>query len=382
MATRSPLPHPISMIVFLFFPILFSACARTLASSNSKTITPSKVYLKLINEEQNEITVERLARIGKLIIFGTDDPRGVLARGEVPIGKGQCPLCHKFFQEHKADRGPALIAVEARSHFRIKEERYQAFSNRLSKGDDNSGIIPHAQTGGEYLLESEYCPNCYTVTGYGIKGTNDLESAMPIINKPPIKLTDFEIVAVVAYLQSHDTPGDYSKVTVLKDWEHYFGKKLPITSQDICQTAHLECPPRSPAELPSPPVALNSDTPEKIVQKMTCHLCHKIPGISIAKTGAVGPLLIMKTNAVNRIKSPEYQQAVKEGRAHATTAREYVIESIIDPGAFIVPGFADDMLKDYRHKFTVGGLDRLVDYLMEQDEAAAIQDGLDRLSSE
>lgn len=317
------------------------------------------------------ITPEKLALMGKKIVFGTENPS--FGGGGVPIGKGQCPLCHMFFQEQKADRCPVLIGEEGRSNNRFKEERYKAFASRLANGEPNSGIKPHAAAGGEYLVESEYCPNCYVVEGFGIKGTNDQESPMPRINKPPIGLTDTEIVAVVSFLQTKDD-GDFTKWTAKDSWEKYWGKPLKA-----------DAPPKegeAKAVAAGPPVALGTETAEQIVQKMTCFACHKIPGISIAKTGMIGPLLIEKTNAPNRIKSPEYQKAVKEGKAHAKTPREYVIESIMDPGAFIVPGFADDMIKDFKHKFTVAGLDVIVDHLLQQDAAAAIKEGMDRLPNE
>ncbi len=316
------------------------------------------------------VTPEKLAEMGKRIVFGTDNPS--FGKGDVPIGKGQCPLCHMFFQEQKADRCPVLIGEEGRANNRVKEERYKAFASRLANGESNSGIKPHATSGGEYLIESEYCPNCYVVEGFGIKGSNDQESPMPIIDKPPIQLTATEIVAVVSFLQSKDD-GDFGKITAKDSWEKYFGKPLKADE------APKEGEPKAPA---GPPIALEADSIEQIVQKNMCFTCHKIPGVSIAKSGMVGPLLIEKTNAPNRIKSPEYQKAVKEGKASARTPREYIVESIMNPGAFIVPGFADDMLKDFKHKFTVSALDKLVEYLLQQDEAAAVKDGLDRLPNE
>jgi len=316
------------------------------------------------------VTPEKLAEMGKKIVFGTENPS--FGKGDVPIGKGQCPLCHMFFQEQKADRCPVLIGEEERAANRVKEERYKAFASRLANGESNSGIKPHATDGGEYLIESEYCPNCYVVEGFGIKGTNDQESPMPIINKPPIQLTDTEIVAVVTFLQTKDT-NDFSKATAKEAWEKYFGKPLKADAE-----------PKGDAKpaAAGPPVALEADTVDQIVTKMACVACHKIPGLESAKSGMVGPLLIEKTNAPNRIKSAEYQKAVKEGKAKAKTPREYVVESIMDPAAFIVPGFADDMMKDFRHKFTVSGLDKLVDYLLQQDAEAAIKSGLDRLPNE
>ncbi len=337
----------------------------------------------------NAVTPEKLADMGKMIIFGTSDPEGVLAGGGNPAGKGQCPLCHQFFLDQKADRCPNLVALpsspdatlrvpeEVRSHNRFKEERYKSFQTKLVNGEANSGIKPHASSGGEYLIESEYCPNCYVVEGFAIKGTNDSESPMPIINKPPIELTDTEIVSVVSFLQSKDTPGDFSRVNAKESWESYFGKKL-----DAAPPAPGGAPGTAQVAADAPKIAMETDTPEEIVQKMGCFACHKIPGISVAKIGMIGPLLIEGTNAPNRIKSKEYQEAVKAGKASARTPKEYVMESIMKPDAFIVPGFQDDMLKDFSQKFTFAALEKMAEYLLQQDEAAAIKDGMDRLPNE
>ena len=58
------------------------------------------------------------------------------------------------------------------------------------------------------------------------------------------------------------------------------------------------------------------------------------------------------------------------------------MESIMNPGAFIVPGFSDDMLKDFATKFTFAALSKMADYLLEQTAAKAIKEGLDRLPNE
>ncbi len=365
---------------YLFILIVFAAYTNWLPQIRGDAPADA------IAIELSAATPEKLAEMGKMIIFGTDNPEAVLSGGGNPAGKGQCPLCHQFFLDQKADRCPNLVALpsspdptlrvteEVRSHNRFKEDRYKQFSTRLVNGESNSGIKPHATTGGEYLVESEYCPNCYVVEGFAIKGTNDMESPMPIISKPPIQLTDTEIVSVISFLQSKDTPGDFSRVTAKESWESYFGKKL--------DSAAPAAPGATQVAAAGPAIALESDTPEQIVQKMGCFACHKIPGISVAKIGMIGPLLIEGTNASNRIKSPEYKKAVAEGKAKARTPKEYVMESIMKPDAFIVPGFADDMLKDFSHKFTFAALEKITDYLLQQDVAAAIRDGLDRLPNE
>ncbi len=377
-----------------------------IASTPTGENSSNELSINLSNDLSIQITKEDLVKYGMRIIFGTEDPLEALKRGEGPIGKGQCALCHKMIAEQQADRAPPLIglesfdpseldlaldiSIEARSHVRIREERYRMYKEKYaSKGEPYSGFRPHAESPGEYLIESLYCPGCYVVYGYGLKGSDDKESSipgdksptMPRINKPPISLNDFEIVAVVAALQSMHTPGDYSKITVLEDWEHYFGKKFSITQllEEIFNEASRL---QDNSESTSPPIAQASDTPEQIVKMMVCFACHKIPGVSIAGTGLIGPLLIMKTNAENRIRSPEYQKAVQAGKAHATSPKEYVIESIIDPAAFIVPGFADDMIKGFGHKFTVNALDRFVDFLLTIGEKEAREAGMDRLPNE
>jgi len=246
------------------------------------------------------------------------------------------------------------------------------FQEKLSGGEPNSGIKPHATPGGEYLIESEYCPNCFVVQGFALKGTDDMVSPMPIINKAPIELTDTEIVSVVTFLQTRD--GDMTKATAKDSWESYFGKKLGADAPAGATTAG--------AAAAGPTIALATDTPEQIVTKMGCFACHKVPGISVAKIGMVGPLLIEGTNAPNRIKSPEYLKAVKEGKAHATTPKEYIMESIMTPKVFIVPGFQDDMLADFATKFTFAALSNIADYLLAQTADKAIKEGLDRLPNE
>jgi hypothetical protein len=340
--------------------------------------------------DANTVTPEQLKEMGQKIIFGTDDPEAALARGEAPVGKGQCPLCHQFFSGQKADRCPNLIALptsdpitdpekllqiteEERSYKRPATERYKSFREKLSGGEQNTGIKPHAAIGGEYLIESEYCPNCFVVAGFALKGTNDMVSPMPIINKAPIELTDTEIVSVVTFLQTRS--GDMSKATAKESWESYFGKKLGAAEAGA-QTAAEGAAPAGPT------IALATDAPDQIVTKMGCFACHKIPGIAVAKIGMVGPLLIEGTNAPNRIKSPEYQKLFKEGKVHATTPKEYVMESIMTPQLFIVPGFQDDMLKDFSTKFTFAALSNMADYLLQQTAEKAIKDGLDRLPQE
>ncbi|HLG23063.1 MAG TPA: hypothetical protein VI382_09625 [Candidatus Manganitrophaceae bacterium] len=169
---------------------------------------------------------------------------------------------------------------------------------------------------------------------------------------------------------------------------YLFGKEGPVLfAGEIESSVPSGDPTQTPRFTPvqgfdPEKMALPTDTPEQIIRKMSCFSCHRVPTIDFANIGVIGPLLIEKTNAPNRIQSPEYRKAVQEGRAKATTPKEYVIESIVNPGAFIVPGFSDDMFKVYREKFSDAALETIADFLLTLDEDAARKEEFDRLSDE
>ncbi len=140
--------------------------------------------------------------------------------------------------------------------------------------------------------------------------------------------------------------------------------------------------PKTPP-IPLEKLALPTDSPKTIIQKMGCYVCHKIPGIPQSRQSDYGPLLIPGTTASQWMTSPDYQERVKEGKAKATTPRDYIIESILNPDAFIVPGYSEKNLPEqslmypyYAERFTQDGVERLADYLLTLDIQAAVQDGL------
>jgi mono/diheme cytochrome c family protein len=89
---------------------------------------------------------------------------------EVMNGKGLCFTCHTVGKKG-ALRFPDLEGVGARAAQRV------------------AGLSDL-----EYLAQSLYDPNAFIVEGFN--------PGMPVISRPPIGLTDDEIRAVVAYLQS------------------------------------------------------------------------------------------------------------------------------------------------------------------------------------
>jgi mono/diheme cytochrome c family protein len=94
----------------------------------------------------------------------------VKAGKEIAEGKGLCSTCHTIGRSG-ALRFPDLAGIGARA---------------ATRRPGHSDV--------DYLAESIYDPNLYIVPGFN--------PGMPVINKPPIGLSDQEILAVIAYLQS------------------------------------------------------------------------------------------------------------------------------------------------------------------------------------
>jgi hypothetical protein len=121
--------------------------------------------------------------------------------------------------------------------------------------------------------------------------------------------------------------------------------------------------PRSPAVPPVPVVApeavplVSGDEPlAAIFIRTGCPVCHTIPGISGAD-GRVGPPLWLGTTGAARLVDPAYQ-----GRAK--TIREYVIESVVEPSVYVVPGYpASTMPTWYGTKLSALALEKISEYL-------------------
>ena len=125
-------------------------------------LVPQKeVYPPKETELKKEMTSDELVKAGK----------------DIMEGKGLCTTCHTFGKSG-ALRFPDLAGIGARA------------------GTRRPGLSDV-----DYLAQSIYDPSAFIVPGFN--------PGMPVINKPPIGLTDQEILAVIAYLQSNG-----GKVTV------------------------------------------------------------------------------------------------------------------------------------------------------------------------
>ncbi len=117
---------------------------------------------KVIKIEEG-ISQDDLIRVGEEIVFG----------------KGQCMVCHVAKPE-AGMRAPAMATIGAEMEKEAKER----------------GITPEQQ-----VFEALVNPSKYIVKGF--------EDIMSPVHTPPTSLTDGEIIAVAAYLQSQG-----AKVTI------------------------------------------------------------------------------------------------------------------------------------------------------------------------
>ena len=126
--------------------------------------------------------------------------------------------------------------------------------------------------------------------------------------------------------------------------------------------------PVSPAAVLAPdmvPLVTGNEPIAEIFTKAGCAVCHIVPGIPGAD-GRVGPPLVLATTGPARLADPAY-------RGHAKTVHDYVIESVIDPGLFVVPGYPSGTMPTwYGAKLSALALEKISSYL-EGQGAAAVQ---------
>jgi mono/diheme cytochrome c family protein len=104
------------------------------------------------------------------------------------------------------------------------------------------------------------------------------------------------------------------------------------------------------------PLVTGEEPTEELFRKGGCVVCHAIQGIKGAE-GRVGPRLELAATGPLRLADPNY-------RGEARTVREYIIESILKPGAYVVPGFPDRaMPRWYGQKLSATALERIASYL-------------------
>src|SRR6476619_4904141 len=156
-------------------PLILRIGALVLATTGFYTYVGQMVPQKEVQPPQEvaikgDLTTADMVKIGR----------------EIMEGKGLCLTCHTIGKSAGPFRFPDLAGVDSRAKSRV------------------AGLSDV-----EYFAQSMYDPTAYVVPGF--------PPAMPPINKPPIGLTDQEILCVIAYLQ---TLGGTPTVT-LQTKHHY-----------------------------------------------------------------------------------------------------------------------------------------------------------------
>ena len=162
---------------------------------------------------------------------------------EITEGKGLCRTCHTLGQTG-ALRFPDFAGVAARAPTRV------AGLNDI-----------------EYFAQSMYEPDSYIVEGFN--------PGMPAINRPPIGLTDQEILVVIAYLQSL---GGTPTVTLQTSHRYYAAPPAPGEAPPAGAPPDENAEPGEALPLAAPPA-----------EKAAPAAPSALPGVAPAPAGAVTP---------------------------------------------------------------------------------------------
>lgn len=211
---------------------------------------------------------------GPVTALPWEDPDAVAEIGAAIFnGKGQCSACHTVDSSAPKGRCPDLTDIG------------------MNAANRQPGI--DAKT---YLIESLYEPANYLVPGYG--------KIMPEVWKAPIALSQLEIEAVLAYLQSQGgeiDPTPYDE---------------PINRADAGTVA---------AALP-PLLTGDPGLGKKVFVSAACISCHAVTGIE-------SPAANEENQDFEVVTAPDLSEIA------AFNDMRYLEESILKPGAQIVSGY-------------------------------------------
>ncbi|WP_420264666.1 hypothetical protein [Candidatus Magnetominusculus dajiuhuensis] len=140
----------IKLFTFVIVINIFFALIGLYFLPQSQSLPPKTIKI------EKGITQDELITIGETIIFS----------------KGQCMVCHPMKQE-TGMRAPAIATIGA----------------EIVKSAKERNMTPEA-----YVFEALVNPGEYVQKGF--------ENMMPPVHKPPTSLTEGELIAVAAFLQS------------------------------------------------------------------------------------------------------------------------------------------------------------------------------------
>jgi len=176
-------------------------------------------------------------------------------------------------------------------------------------------------------------------------------------------------------LKQDATPGYIRRITftpILPHNDPFFQGKypngFPLRCAELCGAGHSEMvanvrvlSSEEYAAWEAEEIVKMNSAPDgaSVYQAKGCIGCHQLD--AVGAVGAVGPTHNgMGATAEARIAAPDYTGT-------ATTAEEYIIESIRNPGAYIVPNYPAGVMQPYPpEQINDAELDALVQFLLEQ----------------
>jgi hypothetical protein len=204
------IPHPVRVGALVLAATMFYTYVRQMVPQ--KEVLPPQETVIAAN-----LTTDGMVKVGQ----------------EIMNGKGLCFTCHTLGKTEGPFRFPDMSGVDVRAKTRVP------------------GLSDV-----EYFAQSIYEPEKFIVPGFN--------PGMPVINKPPIGLTDQEILCVIAYLQ---TLGGTATVTLQTSHQYYTppgaapgapgAAPAPAAAQGVAPGA----PPAAPSGAPGPPPAAPAGAP-------------------------------------------------------------------------------------------------------------------------
>ena len=244
------IPHTLRIAVLVFASTAFYGYVGQMVPQ-SEVQPPEEVVIRA------DLTTPEMVEVG----------RGIAE------GKGLCRTCHTIGQTG-ALRFPDFAGVAGRA-----AERVPGLNDV------------------EYFAQSMYEPDAFVVPGFN--------PGMPAINRPPIGLTDQEILCVIAYLQSL---GGTPTVTLQTSHRYYAAPATPgaappdaAAGAPVTTPAGPGTPPATPGTTPPIPSATPDQKPEPgEALPLTLPPGQKAPGTPPAAPGAAPAPAAPAKGAVTR----------------------------------------------------------------------------------
>lgn len=256
------------------------------------------------------------------------------------FGKGTCYTCHAIGDRGSGVRCPNLGVMGDKFPIPIGVRAATVRAKTLEEKFPGKKL-----TATDYLVTRLTDPDVFIIEGYPTH-------VMPVIYKPPVALNVDEFKSVIAFLEAQGGEPDMDGLNNPSEYAKPIWQKIKdATGGAAAATAAAGGGAEVSGELTLP----------EIFEKATCPACHTIPGIPNAE-GQIGPKLTVGTNWKKRISDPKY-------KGKATSAREYVMESIVFPSMYVVDGFPDDVMpKDFGKKLDAAALNKIVNYVSQIEE--------------